>query len=283
MEIRNTSREFVGTLLPVRNREAHKGDFGRVLLLCGSVGFTGAAALAARAALRSGAGLIFLGVPEQVYPILAVKLDEPMVFPLPDDGFGRLSRKAVPEILQRLEPCDACLLGPGLGRSPEIWEIVQSVLSHAACPVILDADGLNAAAGHIDVLRGAGCPLLLTPHDGEFLRLGGDLSLGRENAAAKLAKESGAVVLLKGHTTLVTDGQTLYRNRTGNPGMATGGSGDVLAGLLVSLLGQGLAPLEAAAAAAWLHGSAGDAVAAGRGEYGLTPGDLIEALPRLLK
>ncbi len=283
MEIRNTSREFVDALLPVRDREAHKGDFGRVLLLCGSVGFTGAAALAARAALRSGSGLIFLGVPERVYPILAVKLDEPMVFPLPCDGCGLLSRLAIPEILRRLENCDACLIGPGLCRSPDIWEIVKSVLDKAVCPVILDADGLNAAAGHIDILRGAGCPLLLTPHEGEFARLGGDLSLEREAAAARLAEESGAVVLLKGHTTLVTDGQTVYRNRTGNPGMATGGSGDVLAGLLASLLGQGLAPLEAAAAAAWLHGSAGDVVANERGEYGLTPGDLIEALPRLLK
>ncbi len=277
MEIRNTSRELVDALLPVRERESHKGDFGRILLLCGSVGYTGAAALAARA------GLIFLGVPERVYPILAAKLDEPMVFPLPDGSSGQLSRQAIPEIQQHLPSCDACLIGPGLGRSPDIWEIVHSVLDRAACPVILDADGLNAAAGHIDILRGAGCPLLLTPHEGEFARLGGDLSLGREASAIRLAEESGAIVLLKGHTTLVTDGQTVYRNRTGNPGMATGGSGDVLAGLLASLLGQGLAPLEAAAAAAWLHGSAGDAVAAGWGEYGLTPGDLIEALPRLLK
>lgn len=283
MEIRETSRGMVDGLLPVRARETHKGDYGRILLLCGSVGYTGAAALAARAALRSGAGLIFLGVPERVYPILAVKLDEPIVFPLPDGGSGGLTRKAIPEIERRLASSDACLIGPGLGRSPEIWPVVRSVLDHAACPVILDADGLNAAAGHIDRLRGAGCPLLLTPHEGEFTRLGGDLSLGREQAAVKLAGESGAIVLLKGHTTLITDGQTVYRSRTGNPGMATGGSGDVLAGLLASLLGQGLAPLEAAAAAAWLHGSAGDAVAAERGEYGLTPGDLIEALPRLLK
>ncbi len=283
MEIRDTSRRFVDELLPVRDREAHKGDFGRLLLLCGSVGLTGAAALAARGALRSGAGLIFLGVPGPVYPILAVKLDEPMVFPLPHDGHGQLSAKAVPEILRRLADCDACLIGPGLGRGAEIWAVVQAVLEAAHCPVVLDADGLNAAAGHIDILRGADCPLLLTPHEGEFQRLGGDLAMGREAAAARLAEESGAVVLLKGHTTVVTDGRVLYRNRTGNPGMATGGSGDVLAGLLTSLLGQELPPLEAAAAAAWIHGAAGDAAAGEKGEYGLTPSDLIEALPRLLK
>lgn len=283
MEIQTTSREFVNALLPVRPREAHKGDFGRVLLLCGSVGFTGAAALAAKAALRGGAGLIFLGVPEKIYPILAVKLDEPMVFPLPGDGFGRLSALAVPELRRRLENCDACLIGPGLGRSPDILVLVRAALESAACPVILDADGLNALAGHIDILRGTERPVLLTPHEGEFARLGGDLSLGREEAARRLARETGAVVLLKGHRTLITDGVRMYRNETGNPGMATGGSGDVLAGLLTALLGQGLPPLEAAAAAAWLHGAAGDAAAAESGEYGLTPGDMIEALPRLLK
>lgn len=283
MEIRDTTRTMIDALIPTRPRESHKGDYGRILLLCGSVGLTGAAALAARSALRSGAGLIHLGVPRQIYPILAGKLDEPIVFPLPGDEAGILSAAAIPAILDRLKRSDACLVGPGLGRSPAIREITRAVLANAPCPVVLDADGLNAAGGHIDILRGAGCPLLLTPHEGEFRRLGGDLSIGRERAAIKLSEESGAIVLLKGHTTLVTDGRTLYRNRTGNPGMATGGSGDVLAGLLTSLLGQGLAPLEAAAAAAWLHGSAGDVVAAGRGEYGLTPGDMIEALPRLLK
>jgi len=283
MDIRTTSAEFVDQLLPVRDRDAHKGCFGRVLLLCGSVGYTGAAALAARAALRSGSGLIFLGVPECVYPILAAKLDEPMVFPLPDDGAGRLSSLAVPEVRRRLERCDACLIGPGLGRAPGILELVQTVLSSAPCPVVVDADGLNALEGHIDIVRGAAGSVVLTPHEGEFARLGGRLELEREAGAVRLAGETGAVVVRKGHNTVITDGKTLYRNATGNPGMATGGSGDVLAGILTSLLGQHIAPLEAAAAAAWLHGRAGDLAAAERGEYGLTPGDMIEALPRLLK
>lgn len=283
MEIIETTRAWVDSLLPVRPREAHKGDFGRVLLLCGSVGFTGAAALAARAALRTGSGLIFLGVPEAVYPILAVKLDEPIVFPLPDDGRGRFSARAIPEILERLGACDACLVGPGLGRSDGLTALVEAVLDAASCPVVLDADGLNALDGHIDRLRGRSGPTVLTPHEGEFARLGGDLSRGREEAARRMARETGTVVLLKGHRTIVTDGETAYRNTTGNPGMATGGSGDVLAGILVSLLGQGVPPLEAAAAAAWLHGEAGDRCARETGEYGLTPGDLIEELPRLLK
>lgn len=275
-------------LLPVRPRFSHKGDFGRVLLVCGSVGFTGAAALAARAALRTGAGLITVATPRQVWPIVAAKLDEPMVMPMAEDKAGRLSLQAAPALVQLLAKADACLIGPGLGRSEELDALVAALVGEARCPVVLDADGINAMAGHIDRLREAACPLILTPHDGEFLRLSPGAALPpadfdtRADRAMMLARRLGAVVLLKGYRTAITDGKRLYRNETGNPGMATGGSGDVLAGMLVSLLGQGLAPLEAAAAAAWLHGAAGDRCAAERGEYGMTPSDLIDAASRLL-
>ena len=274
-------------LLPVRPRFSHKGDFGRVLLVCGSVGFTGAAALAARAALRTGAGLITVATPRQVWPIVAAKLDEPMVMPMAEDKAGRLSLQAAPALVQLLAKADACLIGPGLGRSEELDALVAALVGEARCPVVLDADGINAMAGHIDRLREAACPLILTPHDGEFLRLSPGAALPpadfdtRADRAMMLARRLGAVVLLKGYRTAITDGKRLYRNETGNPGMATGGSGDVLAGMLVSLLGQGLAPLEAAAAAAWLHGAAGDRCAAERGEYGMTPSDLIDAASRL--
>ena len=275
-------------LLPVRPRFSHKGDFGRVLLVCGSVGFTGAAALAARAALRTCAGLITVATPRQVWPIVAAKLDEPMVMPMAEDKAGRLSLQAAPALVQLLAKADACLIGPGLGRSEELDALVAALVGEARCPVVLDADGINAMAGHIDRLREAACPLILTPHDGEFLRLSPGAALPpadfdtRADRAMMLARRLGAVVLLKGYRTAITDGTRLYRNETGNPGMATGGSGDVLAGMLVSLLGQGLAPLEAAAAAAWLHGAAGDRCAAERGEYGMTPSDLIDAASRLL-
>lgn len=275
-------------LLPVRPRFSHKGDFGRVLLVCGSVGFTGAAALAARAALRTGAGLITVATPRQVWHIVAAKLDEPMVMPMAEDKAGRLSLQAAPALAQLLAKADACLIGPGLGRSEELDALVAALVGEARCPVVLDADGINAMAGHIDRLREAACPLILTPHDGEFLRLSPSAALPpadfdtRADRAMMLARQLGAVVLLKGYRTAITDGKRLYRNETGNPGMATGGSGDVLAGMLVSLLGQGLAPLEAAAAAAWLHGAAGDRCAAERGEYGMTPSDLIDAASRLL-
>lgn len=278
-----TSEAYVSELLPKRDADAHKGDFGRVLILAGAVGYTGAPVLAANAALRSGAGLIFVGVPEAVYPIVAAKLDEPMVFPLPCDSDGCLSRHAIPEILRRLEHCDACLIGPGLGRGKHILKIVAAVLTAAKCPVIVDADGINALEGHIDVLGQAACPVILTPHEGEFARLGGDLSEGRYLAAKKLSEQTGATVLLKGHRTVIVGQSKAFLNTTGNPGMATGGSGDVLAGILLSFLGQGLAPVEAAAAAAWLHGAVGDLCAGTTGEYALTPTDIIANLSEFLK
>ena len=279
----------VAALLPRRDRYAHKGEFGRLLLVTGSVGFTGASALAARAALRTGAGLITVAVPQAVWAIVAGKLDEPMVVPEPDDGRGRFSPDAREDLLARLAGADACMIGPGIGRSEALTELVLALLVHARCPVVLDADGINAVAGHIDRLRELACPLILTPHDGEFARLCPGTALdkrdepARVQAAAALARKLGAVVLLKGHRTLITDGSTVYRNETGNPGMAKGGSGDVLAGIITSFLGQGLAPLQAAAAGAWLHGAAGDRCAAERSEYGLTPSDLIDAASRLLQ
>ena len=279
-----TTGEMVDQWLPRRDRNAHKGDFGRVLIVAGSVGYTGAPVLAANAALRTGAGLIFVGVPEMVYPIVAHKLDEPMVFPLNCDESGRLNTRAVPQLIERLQSCDAVLLGPGLGRSPAILDVTAAVLQHAACPVILDADGINALEGNIDVVQTAACPVILTPHDGEFRRLGGDSSsANRYHSAKELALALGCTVLLKGHRTIITDGKACYLNATGNPGMATGGSGDVLGGVLLALLGQGLDPLRAAAAAAWLHGAAGDFCAEYLGEYGMTPTDMIENLPKFLK
>lgn len=273
--------EKVLALLPDRKEDAHKGDFGRVLLLCGSLGYTGAPALAARGALRTGAGLIYLGVPEEIYAIEAVKLDAPMVFPLPGEA-GRLSEKALPEILDRLERMDACLVGPGLGRGPGVETVVREVVRTFRGPLVLDADGINAMAPHKNELCGRAGPLVLTPHSGEFRRLGGDPE-DRLKSAEAMAEELGAVVLLKGHRTLITDGARTYCNTTGNPGMATGGSGDVLSGMILSLLGQGLAPLEAAAAGAWLHGAAGDLSARRLGQYAMTPADLLEDLPQLLK
>ena len=282
MEVIELDHAGMLSLLPDRKADTHKGHYGRILLLCGSRGYTGAAYLAAMGALRSGAGLVYLGVPESIYPIEAVKLNEAIVFPLPETE-GRLSCAALPEILERLPKMDAVLIGCGSGQSREFREIVRNVLKKAECPVVVDADGINVLSGHMDILRGRTFPTVLTPHDVEFTRLGGVLRSNRMASAMALAKELNAVVLLKGHRTCVTDGNAAYRNTTGNPGMAVGGSGDLLAGILVSLLGQGLAPLSAAAAAAWLHGAAGDVCAEAMGQYGMLPTDMLETLPRLMK
>lgn len=274
--------ETVQSLLPDREPWGHKGSFGKLLLLCGSRGYTGAAYLAAMGALRCGAGLVFLGVPESIYAIEAGKLNEPVVFPLPDRE-GKLSWQAVGEILERLPQMDAVLVGCGLGQSEGTFKVVKAVLEQAACPVVLDADGINVLAAHKDILRGRNGVTILTPHEGEFLRFGGSLEGGRLASAAEYAREWKCLLVLKGHETVITDGYRSYLNPTGNPGMATGGSGDVLAGMLTGLLGQGMQPLEAAACAAWLHGRAGDLCAQELGQYAMLPTDMLKALPRLLK
>ena len=276
------TRRYVNSVLPMREKTAHKGDCGKVLLLCGSVGFTGAAALAAMGALRGGAGLVFLGVPEPAYPIVASKLLEAIVFPLPSAD-GKLSEAAAGEIAERLPGVDAVLIGPGLGRSEGVLSAVRTVLGQKTVPVVLDADGINVLEAHRDVLRESACPTIITPHEGEFARLGGDLtSLDRKEAAKQLASQLGVVCVLKGSGTVVTDGERTRINTTGNPGMATGGSGDVLAGLMTALIGQGMDPFDAASAAVWLHGRAGDLCARRIGQYGMLPSDMLRVLPRLL-
>ena len=222
--IRRLNHELVLSLLPDRNPWGHKGNFGKLLLLCGSRGYTGAAFFAAMGALRAGAGLVFLGVPESIYGIEAVKLNEPVIFPLPDAG-GRLSADAVPEILTRLPQMDAVLVGPGLGQSEGTLAVVRAVLEKAECPVVVDADGINVLSAHRDLLRGRKSPTILTPHDGEFARLGGVIGEDRMAAAAALAEELGCVVLLKGHETCITDGTDGYLTPPGIPVWPSGAAG----------------------------------------------------------
>lgn len=282
MDIQMLDHSSVLGLLPDRAPNSHKGNFGKILLLCGSRGYTGAAYLAAMGALRCGAGLVFLGVPEDIYAIEAGKLNEAIVFPLPSRE-GKLSADAIPAILDRLDAMDAVLIGCGLGQSEDTRLVVESVLQHAKCPVVVDADGINVLGAHKDILRGRIYPTILTPHEGEFLRFGGRIDGSRVESAVYWARHWNAVLLLKGHETCITDGFCHYLNTTGNPGMAVGGSGDLLAGMITALLGQGIAPVEAAACAAWLHGAAGDLCAKGMGQYAMLPSDMLHFLPRLLK
>ncbi len=262
-------------LLPTRRADGHKGTFGRIYVVAGDVGYTGAPVYAAEAAARTGSGLVFVGVPQAVYPIVAARCATAMAQPLPED------REV---LLERLKGCDAVVLGPGLGRSRAAEELVLFLLEKLECPVVLDADGINAAAAHIDVLRGRRCPTVVTPHEGEFLRLGGDLSLGREEAALTAARELGCVLVLKGPGTITAapDGRA-RRNTTGNCGMAKGGSGDILSGMIASLIGQGADPFDAAACAVWLHGRSGDLCQRQMTAYAMTPPDMVERLPEVFR
>ena len=281
METITASR--VRSILPRRDPAGHKGDFGKLLCVCGSVGYTGAPVFASRAAVRTGAGLVFLAVPERVWPVVAVKSEEAMPFPLPETAEGRLSLLAEEPIRQRAASCDAVLIGCGLGRGRQTDALVRKLLDIDR-PLVLDADGLNALDGCPEQLQRRTAPTVLTPHEGEFLRLGGDLSRGREAAAAAFSRKYGVYLVLKGHRTLVADPEgRLAVNETGNSGMAKGGSGDVLAGMIVSLLGQGCGAFDACCAAVWLHGRAGDRAAADKGERGMTPTDLLEQIPYAMK
>lgn len=281
--MKRLNRRCVNALLPRRKVNAHKGEVGKLLFLCGSVGYTGAAALAAMGALRTGAGLVFLGVPESIYEIEAVKLTVPVVFPLPEHE-GKLSVNAMEKIGQYLNRVDAVLIGPGIGVNADTMEIVRFVLENFDCPVVLDADGISVMSEHKDVLRDRKGATILTPHEGEFCRFAGLRTISdRKNDAYNLAKELGCVVVLKGYHTVITDGKTIFVNKTGNSGMAVGGSGDVLAGVIASLLGQGMKPLDAAACGVWLHGAAGDICAKHMGRYGMLPTDMLPVLSRLMK
>lgn len=279
-----TAAGMVG-FLPRRPEESHKGDYGKVYILGGKVGYTGAPVLSARAALRTGAGLVSLGVPEAIYPIVAGHCLCAMPSPLPCGGDGALSREALPAVLKALAGKNAALIGPGLGRGEGARETVLGAIEAAQCPLVVDADGINALCGHIDVLAGRRDRVsVLTPHGGEFARL-----LGRErfdplSDGAAFARDTGCILVLKGHRTLtlLPDGRA-FQNTTGNPGMAAGGSGDVLAGMILALLGQGFPPDRAAWGAVYLHGRAGDLAAQALGEYAMTPADLLEYLPAALK
>ncbi|MGN0479548.1 MAG: NAD(P)H-hydrate dehydratase, partial [Hominenteromicrobium sp.] len=267
-------------LFPKRDPESHKGTYGRLLMLCGSIGMAGACMMAARAALRSGVGLLNIAVPHALYPILAPAVPE-AVFTLydPDETLG-------PRLAEAIQKADACLVGCGLGTAPYAERIVQTVLESARCPVVLDADALNILAKAPEKLLIPHAPVIVTPHPGEMSRLCGkpmaDIRADRIRTAKEFAAKYRVITVLKGAGTVTAapDGEVRI-NTTGNAGMAKGGSGDVLAGMTGSLLAQGMKPFEAAYAAVCIHGAAGDRCAEKRSEHGMLPTDLIEMLPEV--
>lgn len=277
-------RAFVRGLMPARDQGGHKGTFGKVYLLGGSVGYTGAPVLCAGGAVHSGCGLVFLGVPETVWPIAAARCLCAMPHPLAEQD-GRLSAAAETEICHRAAVCDAVAVGCGLGRSEGSDVLVRALLTLEK-PLVLDADGINALSGHIDLLDARrGRPTVLTPHEVEFARIGGDLSRGdRERAAQDFAMAHGCVLVLKGHRTVTAspEGDVLV-NTTGGSGLAKGGSGDVLTGVIASLMAQRADALRAAAVGVWLHGRAGDLAEQELTAYSVTPEDVVRKLPDAIR
>jgi len=269
-------------ILPHRNPISHKGDYGKLLILGGSVGYTGAPSLCARAAVRSGAGLVSLGVPQDVYPICAVKSAEEMVFPLPCED-GRLTESAFGEISEKLSASTVCVLGMGLGRSAGTTALVQRIISESEIPMLIDADGLNAISQNMDILKNAKAPIVLTPHEGEFARLGGKLTGDRVSDARNFAAKHNCILVLKGHRTMAAfpNGE-VYITPFGNPGMAKGGTGDALAGIIGAMMGQ--LPLERAVKTGiYIHSLAGDLACDEWGEYSMTASDIIEKIADVTK
>lgn len=274
--------------LPRRAADSHKGTFGKVLIIGGSRGMSGAAVLCGRAALRGGAGLVQVACPACVQDVIAAGHPGYTTFGIRQHADGTFSEGAADDLVELGRGADAVAIGPGLGHAPDSIALVRRVVQELPrTPIAIDADGLNSLAPFTNEFQQRPSPLVLTPHPGEFSRLSGlaiaAIQSQREKTSVEFARKFGVVLLLKGAATIVTDGTRLYRNTTGNPGLATGGSGDVLTGLLAALLGQKRAPFEAAMFAAWVHGRAGDLAAIELGQAGLIAADLPEYLPKVFK
>ncbi len=277
------TRAAAGARLPARPADGHKGGFGHVLVVAGSEGKTGAAALAAEGAGRMGAGLVTVACPAGLNDVLEVKCTEAMTVPLPDTAERGLAASAEESILALAATRDAVGLGPGLGRSEDTVQLVRAVAKRLEQPLVIDADGLFAFAAEPAILKARRGVTILTPHPGEAARLlsssAAEVNRDRVGAARELAAQTGAVVLLKGAATVAAAEPRIVINPTGGPALASGGTGDVLLGMVTALLGQGLEPLEAAATAAYVHGYAADRIASRWGSSGLLAGDLARELP----
>jgi ADP-dependent NAD(P)H-hydrate dehydratase len=270
--------------LPRRPVDSNKGEFGKILVIAGSRGMSGAAVLCGSAALRGGAGLVRVAVPQELWPIIAAGNPCLMTAPMSQDDHGRISAAATGDLVDLAQANDVVALGPGLGQSADLSTLVATLVQQISKPLVLDADGLNTIAARAEVLGKHAGPVIITPHPGEFGRLlhmdTAAVQARRQELAAEFAARHGLIVVLKGHDTVVTDGRRVYRNNTGNPGMATAGAGDVLTGLIAALLGQGLDAFAAAQLGVHVHGRAGDLARDELGERGLIATDLLSYLPR---
>jgi NAD(P)H-hydrate epimerase len=276
------------SLLDPRPSGAHKGDYGHLFVLAGSPGKTGAAAMICDGAMRTGAGLVTLGIPASLNPILEAKLTEAMTEPLPDAGTGYLSPDASKLMGQLLKGKTACALGPGISTQPQVQELLLELITRVSIPLVIDADGITAVASRPEILKECKSPVVLTPHPGEMARLVGStpqkVQDDRIGVAQSFATQYNCIVVLKGSKTVIaTPDERIYINPTGNPGMASGGVGDVLTGIIGGLVAQGLSPLDAALWGVYLHGLAGDLAVQTVGEISLIAGDIIDYIPDALK
>lgn len=280
--------DVAACFLPERPANAHKNMFGHVLVVAGSAGKTGAALMTARACLRAGAGLVTIGVPETLLDVFMGRVTEEMLLPLPDDGSGELAPFAADEIVRHAaERFDIVAIGPGLGQSPSLPRVIADVVLHCRVPLVIDADGLNALSGRTNLLQSAKAPVVLTPHPGEFRRLlpqdSMDTSLSIE-AALAFASAHGVYLVAKGAPTITAiPERRAFLNTSGNAGMATAGTGDVLTGIIAGLLAQHLQPADAAVLGVYLHGAAGDIAAERTGQHSLIATDVIDALPEVFQ
>ena len=282
------TEENADSWLPHRRPDVHKNECGRVLVIAGSPGMTGAAALTVRAALRSGAGLVTLAMPRSLHDIFEIKLTENITIPLPETDLGTLDIEAFPVIAELCERFDALAVGPGVTTERNTVQLVRQMVGRLDLPLVVDADGLNSLVGATDLITERRAETILTPHPGEMGRLAGisaaEVQKDRIGVASRYATEWGAVIVLKGAGTIIAEpGGQVMINTSGNPGMATAGMGDVLTGCITSLLAQGLGVLQAAAVGCYVHGSAADLVAQLDGEIGMTAGDVARHLPLVLR
>ncbi len=271
--------------LPPRREDSHKGDYGRALLIGGSRGMSGAIALAGMSALRSGAGLVTLAVPDACCDTVASFEPSYMTVPLVDDRHGRVSQAALVKLRRLVSTATVVALGPGMAQSVDVRRVVHELYRTVTAPLVVDADALNALARRRELLPSHAGPRILTPHPTEFRRLiGTEQSVPREQleqTAIEFARMNNLVVVLKGHRSLITDGRSHTHNTTGNPAMATGGSGDVLTGVITALVSQGMSPYDAAVLGCYAHGCAGDRAASG-GRHAIVARDLLIELPQAL-
>lgn len=283
--IRVTDKSFFTKNMPKRQKNSHKGDYGKLLVIAGSKGMTGAAYLSSQSAMLSGSGLVTLATPDVVNDILEIKTTEVMTMPLNSCG-GHISSLAIEDIKDKLGKVDAVLIGPGLGVSNDVKEILKMLLKNSHIPLIIDADAINTLADDKEVLQNKNCEVILTPHDVEFLRISGlskkEIESNRLAVCRDFAKEFDVTLILKGSHSIVTasDGMQ-YINMTGNPGLATGGSGDVLSGIVASFVSRGIPPANAAAMAVYLHGICGDIASNKYGEESVVASSIMDSIPKV--